>query len=147
MQLFPLRQWQVDVSGQDFACGSGDFSKFPSLMINLTLSRRKYSVPLLIWPCLNIRTCNLEMLVAPFHRCLTSVGVCVIFLAVNLLALSGIARASSWHNEYPERLIAVSKFSIDLNAFIWLSQSLPVAVPMVNRLFLLQYSHSPNRSG
>jgi len=35
--------------------------------------------------------------------CLTSVGVCVIFLAVNLLALSGIARASSWHNEYPER--------------------------------------------
>lgn len=35
--------------------------------------------------------------------CLSSVGVCVIFLAVNLLALSGIARASSWHNKYPER--------------------------------------------
>ena len=100
------------MSGQDFVCGSGDFSKFPSLMINLTMSRREYFVPLLIWSCLNIRTCNLEMLVVPFHRCLTSVGVCVIFLAVNLLALSGIARASSWHNEYPERLIDVSKFQL-----------------------------------
>ena len=107
------------MSGQDFACGSGDFSKFPSLMIALTISRGEYFVPLLIWPCLNIGTCKtLRCLQPPYHRCLTSVGVCVIFLAVNLLALSGIARASSWHNEYPERLITVSKFqSILMHSF------------------------------
>ena len=58
------------MSGQDFACGSGDFSKFPLLMVNLTMSRRKYFVPLLIWSCLNIRTCNLEMLVAPLSQML-----------------------------------------------------------------------------
>ena len=37
------------------------------------------------------------------HRALASLALCVIFLTVNLLALSGIARASSWHNKYPER--------------------------------------------
>ena len=62
------------MSGQDFACGSGDFSKFPSLMVNLTMSRREYIVPLLIWPCLNIRTCNLEMLVAPLSQMLDLSG-------------------------------------------------------------------------
>ena len=42
--------------------------------------------------------------------CLASVGVCLIFLAVNLLALSGIARASSWQNKYPERFVNAKIF-------------------------------------
>ena len=36
-------------------------------------------------------------------RSLSSLAICLVFLAANLLALSGIARASSWHNKYPER--------------------------------------------
>ena len=46
--------------------------------------------------------------------CLASVGVCLIFLAVNLLALSGIARASSWQNKYPERFVNAKIFMIFL---------------------------------
>merc|ERR1712179_395877 len=34
---------------------------------------------------------------------LSSLGICLIFLAVNLLAYSGIVRSSSWHNKYPDR--------------------------------------------
>merc|ERR1712080_744663 len=34
---------------------------------------------------------------------LSSLGICLIFLTVNLLAVSGIVRASSWHNKYPDR--------------------------------------------
>ena len=62
------------MSGQDFACGSGDFSKFPSLMINLIMSRTEYCLPLLTWSCLNIRTCNLEMFVAPLSQMLDLSG-------------------------------------------------------------------------
>ena len=69
-----------------------------------------------------------------YFRCLASVGVCVIFLSVNLLALSGIARASSWHNKYPERFSWPSSQSSLSSSPTSISSpsSMPIAKIIVN---------------
>ena len=80
----------IFLSGLAFACGSGlSFCLFVFFIISFHM----------------IGVVTIKLILISYHtiRCLASVGVCVIFLAVNLLALSGIARASSWHNKYPER--------------------------------------------
>ena len=58
-------------------------------MINLTMSRREYFVPLLIWPCLNIITYNLEMLVAPLSQML---DLMINLTISQMLDLSGSVR-------------------------------------------------------
>ena len=45
----------------------------------------------------------ISRLAAIYLAGLAMLAAALLFLAANLLALSGIARASSWHNKYPER--------------------------------------------
>ena len=70
------------------------------------MSRREYIVHLLIWPCLNIRTCNIEMLVAPLSQMLDlsgSVHHLLVHLVHPLLALSASASAIH-HTDHPHQV-------------------------------------------
>ena len=153
----------IFLSGLAFACGSGlSFCLFVFFIISFHM----------------IGVVTIKLILISYHtiRCLASVGVCVIFLAVNLLALSGIARASSWHNKYPERFFKMSFpqylhnifhnlfhnlfYNIPTifpqyfhNIFHNIShnnhtclQSLPAALSLAGCLFLLQHFHSSHRS-
>ena len=152
----------IFLSGLAFACGSG---------LSFCLFYHFISFHM-------IGVVTIKLILISYHtiRCLASVGVCVIFLAVNLLALSGIARASSWHNKYPERFFKMSFpqylhnifhnlfhnlfYNIPTifpqyfhNIFHNIShnnhtclQSLPAALSLAGCLFLLQHFHSSHRS-
>ena len=140
----------IFLSGLAFACGSG---------LSFCLFYHFISFHM-------IGVVTIKLILISYHtiRCLASVGVCVIFLAVNLLALSGIARASSWHNKYPERFsrclfhnictIFSTIFSIIFSTIFpqyfhnnhTCLQSLPAALSLAGCLFLLQHFHSSHRS-